>query len=108
MKGKYMKIFLTLIQILAAALVIFWGWYYYQNGTAGLLLGAAQCVSGIIFGVALIANSLKSQAGKISAIERKQEKDSITSTESQAKVKVLEAKIQTLEKALENALKGGK
>ena len=35
-----MKIFLTLIQILAAALVIFWGWYYYQNGTANIVYGA--------------------------------------------------------------------
>lgn len=101
-----MKIFLTLIQILAAALVIFWCWYYYQNGTANIVYGAAECFTGVIWGIALVSGSLKKQAGKISAIERKQEKDSISSTESQAKVKVLEAKIQTLEKALENALKG--
>lgn len=103
-----MRIFLTLIQLLAAVLVAFWGWYYYQNGTAHLLYGAAACFTGVVWGIALVANNLKSQAGKISAIERKQEKDAISSTESQAKVKVLEAKIQALEKALENALKGGK
>ena len=45
---------------------------------------------------------------RYNALKREQEKSSISSTESQAKVKVLEAKIQTLEKALENALKGGK
>lgn len=101
-----MRIFLTLIQILALALGAFWGWYYYQNGTANILFGAAECFTGVVWGIALVANNLKSQAGKISAIERKQEKDAISSTESQAKVKVLEAKIQTLEKALENALKG--
>lgn len=42
---------------------------------------------------------------RFNAIKREQERSAITSTESQAKVKVLEAKIQTLEKALENALK---
>lgn len=100
-----MKIFLTLIQVFALALVAFWGWYYYQNGTANIVLGAAECFTGVIWGIALVAQNLKNQAGKISAIERKGEKDAISSTESQAKVKVLEAKIQTLEKALENALK---
>lgn len=100
-----MKIFLTLIQVFALALVGFWGWYYYQNGTAHIAYGAAECFTGVIWGIAIVANSLKKQAGKISAIERKGEKDAISSTESQAKVKVLEAKIQTLEKALENALK---
>ena len=101
-----MKVFLTFIQILAAALVAFWGWYYYQNGTAQIAYGAAECFTGVVWGIALVSGRLKNQAGKISAIERKQEKDAINSTESQAKVKVLEAKIQTLEKALENALKG--
>lgn len=101
-----MKVFLTSIQILALALVAFWGWYYYHNGTAHIAYGAAECFTGVIWGIALVAGSLKNQSGKMSAIERKQEKDAISSTESQAKVKVLEAKIQTLEKALENALKG--
>lgn len=101
-----MKAFLTLIQIISAALVAFWGWYYYKNGIANIAYGAAECFTGVIWGIALVSGSLKNQSGKISAIERKQEKDAITSTESQAKVKVLEAKIQTLEKALENALKG--
>ena len=64
-----------------------------------------MCATGIIFGIALVANNLKSQIGKISALKREEEKKSISSTESQAKVKVLEAKIQTLEKALETALK---
>ncbi len=100
-----MKIFLTFIQIIALALVAFWGWFYYSHGTANIVLGAAECFTGVVWGIALVANSLKNQAGKISAIERKGEKDAISSTESQAKVKVLEAKIKTLEKALENALK---
>ncbi len=42
---------------------------------------------------------------KEGAFERKLEKTSVSSDANSAKVKVLEAKIQTLEKALENALK---
>lgn len=41
---------------------------------------------------------------KISAYQRQLEKESISSDENAAKVKVLESKIQVLEKALENAL----
>lgn len=41
---------------------------------------------------------------KICAYQRQLEKESISSDENAAKVKVLESKIQVLEKALENAL----
>ena len=41
---------------------------------------------------------------KINAYQRQLEKESISSDENAAKVKVLESKIQVLEKALENAL----
>ena len=41
----------------------------------------------------------------INTYKRKLEKESVTSEESSAKVKVLESKIEVLEKALENALK---
>lgn len=41
---------------------------------------------------------------KINIYQRKLEKESISSDENAAKVKVLEAKIEVLEKALENAL----
>ncbi len=99
-----MRIFLTFMQVLTFILMIFWCWFYIQNNIADMAMGAAQCLTGVVFGIALVADRLKGQAGKISAIERKQEKDAIDSTESQAKVKVLEAKIETLEKALENAL----
>ena len=42
---------------------------------------------------------------KINSYKRELEKESIASDESSAKVKVLESKIQVLEKALENAIK---
>lgn len=57
---------------------------------------------GLLIGV--LATTLYNNK-RFNALKRNEEKNSITSTESQAKVKVLEAKIQTLEKALESALK---
>ena len=42
---------------------------------------------------------------KINAYQRQLEKEAISSNESAARVKVLEQKIEVLEKALENALK---
>ena len=102
-----MKTFLTLIQILAIILVCFWTYLYIQTPPSinTILFAMAMLVTGIILGIALVANNLKSQHGKINALKREEEKKSISSTENQAKVKVLEAKIKTLEKALETALK---
>lgn len=48
---------------------------------------------------------LKQNKEKESAYERKLEKTSVSKDESSSKVKVLEAKIEVLEKALEDALK---
>ena len=42
---------------------------------------------------------------KLNSYKRELEKESINSTENSSRVKVLEAKIEVLEKALENALK---
>ena len=42
---------------------------------------------------------------KINIYKRQLEKEAISSDESSAKVKVLESKIEVLEKALENALR---
>jgi len=103
-----MQILLTLTQILAVILIVFWSYFFIETPitSAGHLYGCAMCATGIIIGIALVANNLKKQNEKINALKRNDEKKSISTTESQAKVKVLEAKIQTLEKALETALKG--
>ena len=66
------------------------------------IYAAAIFLLGILIGS--IATTLYNNK-RFDALRRTEEKNSITSVESQAKVKVLEAKIQTLEKALENALK---
>lgn len=69
---------------------------YFQLGIsflAGLLLGM------FLMNIVLIVKNKK-----INAYQRKLEKESISSDENAAKVKVLESKIEVLEKALKNAL----
>ena len=60
--------------------------------------------TGFILGILLMTIFIIIINKKINVYQRKLEKESISSDENSAKVKVLEAKIQVLEKALENAL----
>ncbi len=69
-----------------------------------LQLGISFIV-GIILGMLLMNICVVVKNKKISLYQRKLEKESISSDENAAKVKVLESKIEVLEKALENALK---
>lgn len=62
-------------------------------------------IAGSIVGILLMNLFLIVKDKKIMTYKRQLEKESISSDENAAKVKVLEAKIQVLEKALENALK---
>ena len=62
-------------------------------------------ISGIGVGIFLMSLRLNVKNNTISSYKRELEKESITSDENSAKVKVLESKIKVLEKALENALK---
>ena len=62
-------------------------------------------VGGLFFGCFLMNLKLNVNKTKINSYKRELEKESISSTESEARVKVLESKIEVLEKALENALK---
>ena len=59
---------------------------------------------GIAIGILLMNFFVIVKNKKISSYQRKLEKESISSDENAAKVKVLESKIEVLEKALENAL----
>ena len=60
---------------------------------------------GLFFGCFFMNLKLNVNKTKINSYKRELEKESISSTESEARVKVLESKIEVLEKALENALK---
>ena len=59
---------------------------------------------GIIVGLLLMNIFIIIKNKKINVYKRQLEKESISSDENAAKVKVLESKIQVLERALENAL----
>ena len=61
-------------------------------------------VIGLIIGLLLMNLLVIVKNKKINVYQRKLEKESVSSDENAAKVKVLEAKIEVLEKALENAL----
>ena len=60
---------------------------------------------GFLTGILLMNILLFVKNKKINSYKRQLEKESISSDENEARVKVLESKIQVLEKALENALK---
>jgi uncharacterized membrane protein YciS (DUF1049 family) len=64
-------------------------------------------IAGLIVGMLLMNLFLIVKDKKIMTYKRQLEKESISSDENAAKVKVLQAKVQVLEKALENALKNG-
>lgn len=80
------------------------GWYsaVYLSGKFEL---AGVFISGIGIGIFLMFLKLNVKNDKINSYKRELEKESIASDENSAKVKVLESKIEVLEKALQNALK---
>ena len=93
---------LTNLVLLAITFASVFVSYTYCTGCfqlVGFFLG------GLFLGCFLMNLKLNVNKTKINSYKRELEKESISSTESEAKVKVLEAKIEVLEKALENALK---
>ena len=60
---------------------------------------------GFFLGVFLMNLKVNVKNDKINSYKRELEKESIASSENFSRVKVLESKIEVLEKALENALK---
>ena len=61
-------------------------------------------LAGLLFGMFLMNIKLIVKDKKLGTYKRQLEKESVTSDENAAKVKVLEQKIDVLEKALDNAL----
>ncbi len=61
-------------------------------------------IAGMFLGILLMNIFVFVKDKKISIYKRQLEKESVSSDENAAKVKVLEQKIEVLEKALENAL----
>lgn len=81
------------------------GVLYSYTGLSGKWELLGFFFSGLCFGIFLMILKLNVKNDKISSYKRELEKESINADNSSAKVKVLESKIEVLEKALENALK---
>lgn len=93
------KIFNTILFFTAAACI-----YTSMSYLHGKLCLAGMFISGLLFGIFLMNIRLNVKNDKLNLYKRELEKESISSTESDAKIKVLETKIKVLEKALENSL----
>ena len=80
------------------------GYFAYTNFQEQPIL-AGEFACGLILGIIIMNIWINIKNNKINIYKRALEKEAISSSESSSKVKVLESKIQVLEKALENALK---
>ena len=97
MKKMFYSLMLFLLSVLSC-------WYSYTYLTGKYEL-AGMFFSGVLFGLFLMILRINVKNDKINSYKRELEKESIASDENSARVKVLESKIQVLEKALENSLK---
>ena len=96
-----MKIFYALL-LLSLSIVEGWYSYTYLDGKWELF---GIFISGMGVGMFLMALKLIVKNDKLNSYKRELEKEAIVSDNSLARVKVLESKIEVLEKALENVLK---
>ena len=65
-------------------------------------------LSGVLTGILLMGIKLRVKNTKLNSYKRELEKEAISSSENSSRVKVLESKIEVIEKSLENALKNKK
>ena len=93
-----------ILAFLLLSLSVVEGWYSYVY-LSGKFELAGIFISGIGIGIFLMFLKLNVNNDKLNSYKRELEKESVVSDKNSAKVKVLESKIEVLEKALENALK---
>ena len=79
-----------------------YSWFLSLNLIYQLILAF---LAGFLFNSFIMTFLMIVKNNKIKAYQRQLEKESISSDDNSARVKVLEQKIEVLEKALENALK---
>lgn len=96
MKNIFFNILLFLISI---------GLFFYSlnYNIPYILIGIF--LSGSFFGIFLMKFKLNINNDKLSSFKKELEKETISGQESASRIKILENKIEVLEKALENALK---
>ena len=90
--------------IILSLLTIACAGYTFLNQTGHIPM-ITMFLSGFALAILLMTLKMNVKNEKLNSYKRELEKESIASTESSSRVKVLEAKIEVLEKALENALK---
>ena len=95
------NIFLNLLLLCLSGTTAWLSLYYFR----GEMTLAGLFASGIILGIFLMNLKLNVKNDRINSYQRELEKESISNNEAVSRVKVLESKIEVLEKALENALK---
>lgn len=93
-----MIIFLRLLSLLFLILIAYF--CYSIKDFHAIAFASAGFVAGILFVLSYVLDISR----KLKAYKRELEKNSVSSDESDSKVKVLESKIEVLEKALKDAL----
>lgn len=93
-----MILFLRLLSMLVLCAIAYF--CYTLKDFYAIAFAAAGFVAGIMFVLSYVLDVSR----KLKAYKRELEKNSISSDESDSKVKVLESKIEVLEKALKDAL----
>lgn len=94
------NIFLIILSILTIVCAA----YTFLNQTGHIPM-ITMFLSGFALAIFLMTLKINVKNKKLNSYKRELEKEAIASTESTSRVKVLESKIEVLEKALENALK---
>lgn len=97
MKNIILSIVLIILSISIAVMSLF----TYSGKTGMAITFMCGAISGMAFGIL----KLNSKNKTLNSYKRELEKESIASDDNASRVKVLESKIEVLEKALENALK---
>ena len=94
------NIFLIILSLIS----LFCAGYTFLNFSGQIAL-VIMFLTGFALAIFLMTLKMNVKNDKINSYKRELEKEAIASTESSSRVRVLEAKIEVLEKALENALK---
>ena len=98
MQKSLVYILLSILSTVGAAIIGFTA----TNGRCDLLI---VFICGITLGMSVVGLKLSIKNDKLNSYKRELEKESIAADESTSRVKILEQKIEVLEKALENALR---
>ncbi len=103
MKNKLYKMFVILLLMLQVWRI------YLLLPSGGLLSSQIELIillftSGFTAGVFIMIFFLEKSSSSLKVYKRELEKESISSTEASSQIKVLESKIEVLEKALQQAL----